>query len=81
VKDLMDISLRLFVPESKVRSKNKPIKWGIVNEKALPVMKAHFDSKVEAVIQSSLQVESQLTELQTEDTPAGVLEDSDDDTS
>ena len=27
VKDIMDIFLRLFVPESKVLSKNKPIKW------------------------------------------------------
>jgi hypothetical protein len=46
VKDLMDIFLRLFVPESKVLSKSKLIKWGIINEKALSVMKAHFDSKV-----------------------------------
>jgi hypothetical protein len=39
--------VRLFVSESKAFSKNKPIKWGVINEKALPVTKAHFDSKVE----------------------------------
>jgi hypothetical protein len=50
VKDLMDIFLRLFVPESKVLSKNKPIKRGAINEKTLPVMKAHFDSKAKARI-------------------------------
>jgi hypothetical protein len=81
VKDIMDIFLRLFVPESKVLSKNKPVKWCVINEKALPVTKAHFDSKVEALIQRSLQVEALLAQLQTEDTPAGVLEDADDDTS
>jgi hypothetical protein len=81
VKDVMDIFLRLFVPESKVLSKNKPIKWSVLNEKALPVTKEHFDSKVEAAIQRSLQVETQLAELQTEDTPAGVFEDADNDTS
>ncbi len=43
-------------------------------------MKAHFNSKVEAAIQRSLQVEAQLAELQTKDTPTGVLEDADDDT-
>jgi hypothetical protein len=47
--------LRLFEPiKSKVLSKSKP-KWGVINEKALPVRKAHFDSKVEAAIQQSLQ--------------------------
>jgi hypothetical protein len=59
----------------------KPIKWCVINEKALPVTKAHFDSKVEAVIQRSLQVEALLAQLQSEDTPAGVLEDADDDSS
>jgi hypothetical protein len=45
VKDLMDTFLRLFVPESKV-------KWGIINEKALLVMKALLTAKlVEATIQ------------------------------
>jgi hypothetical protein len=53
-----------------------------INEKALPVTKAHFDSKVEAVIQRSLQVEALLAQLvQTEDNPASVLEDADNDTS
>jgi hypothetical protein len=82
VKDVMDIFLHLFVPESKVLSKNKPIKWSVLNEKALPVTKEHFlDSKAEAAIQRSLQVETQLAELWTEDTPAGVFKDTDDDTS
>jgi hypothetical protein len=78
VKDVMDIFLRLFVPESKVLSKNKPIKWCVIKEKALPVTKAHFDSKVEATMQRTLQVEALLAQLQNEDNPAGVLEDADD---
>ena len=41
--------------------------------------KAHSGSKVEATIQRSLQ--AQLAELQTKDTPAGVFEDANDDTS
>jgi hypothetical protein len=45
------------------------------------VTKPHLDSKVEAAIQWLLQVEAQLAELQTADTPAGVLEDAVDDTS
>jgi hypothetical protein len=81
VKDVMDIFLRLFVPESKVLSKNKPIKWCVIKEKALPVTKAHFDSKVEAAMQGTLQVEALLAQLQTEDNPAGVLENADNDTS
>jgi hypothetical protein len=45
-------------------------------------MQAHFDSKVEAVIQWSLQEEAQLAELQTKDTPADdVLEVAGNDTS
>ena len=80
-KDVMDIFLRLFVPESKVLSKNKPIKWCVINEKALPVTKAHFDSKVEAAIQRKIQLEDQLAELENEDTPAGVLQNAEDDTS
>ena len=67
VKDVMDIFLRLFVPESKVLSKNKPIKWCVIKEKALPVTKAHFDSKVEAAMQRTLQVEALLDQLQTGD--------------
>jgi hypothetical protein len=59
VKDVMDICLWLFVPESKILSKNKPIKWVVFNEKALPVAKAHFGRKVEAAARS-LQVEAQL---------------------
>jgi hypothetical protein len=39
-----------------ILSKNKLIKWGVINVKVLPVTKAHFDSKVEATIQRSLQV-------------------------
>jgi hypothetical protein len=81
VKDVMDIFLRLFVLESKVLSKNKPIKWCVINHKALPVTKAHFDSKVEEAIQCKIQVEDQLAELENEGTPAGVLQDADDDTS
>jgi hypothetical protein len=81
VKDVMGIFLRLFVPESKVLLKNKPIKWCLIKEKALLVTKAHFDSKVEATMQRTLQVEALLARLQTEDNPAGVLEDADDDTS
>ena len=81
VKDVMDIFLHLRVAESKVILKTKPIKWCVINEQALPVPKAHFNSKVEAQIQRSLQVEALLAHLQTEDTPAGVLEDADDDTS
>jgi hypothetical protein len=81
VKDVMDIFLRLFVPESKVLSKNKSIKWCVINQKALPVTKAHFDSKVEAAIQRKIQVQDQLVELENENTPAGVLQDADDDTS
>jgi hypothetical protein len=50
VKDVIDIFLRLFIPESKVLSKNKPVKWCLINEKALLAMKAHFDSTVEAAI-------------------------------
>jgi hypothetical protein len=82
IVDVMDIFLRLFVPESKVLSKNKPIKWCVIKEKALPVTKAHFDSKVEAAMQQrTLQVEALLAQLQTEDNPAGVLENADNDTS
>ncbi len=81
VKDIMDIFLRLFVPESKVLSKNKPIKWCVIKEKALPVTKARFDSKVEEAIQRKIQVEDQLAELENEDTPADVLQDADYDTS
>jgi hypothetical protein len=40
-------------------------------------MKAHFDSKVEAAIGWSLQLEAQLAELKTKDTPASVLQDAD----
>ena len=47
----------------------------------LSVTKAHFDSKVEALIQRLLHVEALLAQLQTENTPAGVLEDAYDDTS
>jgi hypothetical protein len=36
--------------------------WGI-NAKALPVTKAHFDSKVEAATKWSLQVEALLAQL------------------
>ncbi len=62
------------------RTNRKPIKRGVINaNKALLVTKAHSDSKVEATIQRSLQ--AQLAELQTEDTPAGVFEDANDDTS
>ena len=43
--------------------------------------KAHFDSKVEAAMQRTLQVEALLAQLQTEDNPAGVLENADNDTS
>jgi hypothetical protein len=81
VKDIMDIFLRLFVPESKVLTKNKPMKWWVIKEKALPVTKAHFDSKSEEAIQRKIQVEDKLAELENRDTPAGVLQDSDDDTS
>jgi hypothetical protein len=81
VKDIMDIFLRLFVPESKVLSKNTPIKWCVTKEKALPVTKARFDSKVDEAIQRKIQVEDQLAELDNEDTPAGVLQDADYDTS
>jgi hypothetical protein len=77
----MDIFLRLFVPESKVLSKNKPIKWCVIKEKALPVTKARFDSKVKEAIQRKIQVEDQLAELENEDTPADVLQDADYDTS
>ena len=59
--------------------KNKPIKWGVINAKALPVTKAHFNSKIEAVIPLSLQ--AQLAELQSKDTPAGVFKDANNDTS
>jgi hypothetical protein len=45
------------------------------------VTKAHFDSKVEAAMQRTLQVEALLAQLQTEDNPAGVLENADNDTS
>jgi hypothetical protein len=54
VKDTMDIVLRLFVPESKVLTKNKPIKWCVIKEKALPVTKARFDSKIEEAIQRKM---------------------------
>jgi hypothetical protein len=77
----MDIFLRLFVPESKVLSKNKPIKWCVIKEKALPVTKARFDSKVEEAIQRKIQVEDQLAELENKDTPADVLQGADYDTS
>ncbi len=43
--------------------------------------KAHFDSKGEAAMQRTLQVEALLAQLQTEDNPAGVLENADNDTS
>ncbi len=43
--------------------------------------KPRFDSKVEEAIQRKIQVEDQLAELENEDTPAGVLQDADDDTS
>ena len=76
-----NVSTSLIVPEGKVLSKNKPIKWCVIKEKALPVTKAHFDSKVEAAIQRTLQVEALLAQLQTEDNPAGVLENTDNDTS
>jgi ATP sulfurylase len=82
VKDIMNIFLGLFVPESKVLSKNKPIKWCVIKEKALPVMTARFDSKVEEAIQRKIQVEDQLAELlENKDTPANVLQDADYDTS
>jgi hypothetical protein len=60
-----------------VLSKNKPIKWCVIKEKALPVKKARFDSKVEEAIQRKIQVEDQLAELENEDTPADVLQDAD----
>jgi hypothetical protein len=50
VKDATEHFVCLLVPESKVLSKNKPIKRGAINEKTLPVMKAHFDSKAKARI-------------------------------
>jgi hypothetical protein len=53
VKDIMDIFLRLFVPESKVLSKNKPIKWCVIKEKALPVTKAQFNSDESTIQQYS----------------------------
>jgi hypothetical protein len=84
VKYVMDILLRLFVPESKRYSQrtNQSSQWCIIkNEKALPATKAHFDSKAEAAIQRSIQGEDQLAELQNEDAPAGVLQDTDNDTS
>jgi hypothetical protein len=81
VKDIMDIFLRLFAPESKVMSKNKPIKWCVIKEKALLVMKAGFDSKAEEAIRRKIQVEDQLAGLENEDTPDGVLKDADYNTS
>jgi hypothetical protein len=82
VKDVIDIFLQLFVWQSKVLSKNKLTKcWGVINKKALPVTKAHFDSKIEATIQRSLQIEAQLAELQAKDTPEDAFEDADNDTS
>jgi hypothetical protein len=81
VKDIMDIFLHLFVPESKVLTKNKPIKWCVIKEKALPVTKARFDSQIEEAIQREIQVEDELAEVENRDTPAGVLQDADDDTS
>ena len=80
VKDIMDIFLRLFVPERKVLSKYKPIKWCAIKEKALPVTKARFDSKVKGAIQHKIHVEDQLAELENEDTPTDVLQDADYDT-
>ncbi len=43
--------------------------------------KARFDSKVKGAIQHKIHVEDQLAELENEDTPAGVLQDADNDTS
>jgi hypothetical protein len=54
VKDVMDVFLPLFVPESNRLSNSKPIKWCVINEKALPLMTAHFNSKVEAATQRLL---------------------------
>jgi hypothetical protein len=45
------------------------------------VTKAQFNSIVEEAIQRKIQVEDQLAELENEDTPAGVLQDADYDTS